>query len=86
MSNTNDTPEQQVKDMQKPPTVAELIQQTRTIPVKNYDAIANQLIQFSELSTIQGVEIIRLQDLLRKHNIQFTIPETQLETPPTTQS
>lgn len=75
-----------VKDSPPPPTVAELIQQTRTIPVKNYDAIANQLIQFSELSTIQGVEIKRLQDLLRKHNIQFTIPEPQLETPETTQS
>lgn len=75
-----------VKDSAPPPTVAELIQQTRTIPVKNYDAIANQLIQFSELSARQGVEIIRLQDLLRKHNIQFTFPEPQLETPETTQS
>lgn len=86
---------------QKPPTVIELIQQTRTIPVTNYDAIANQLIQFSELSNKQAMEIQRLQEILRKNNIQFThspqesvkLPENvavtsepKVETPPTSQS
>lgn len=91
---------------QKPPTIKELVEQSRTIllstqanantaAVNSYDAVAFQLVQFAELSNTQAIEIQRLQELLRKNNIQFTltvklpenkiaVTEPELETPPTT--
>ena len=94
---------------QKPPTVKELIEQSRinllstqananTTAVNSFDAVATQLIIFVEQSSKRDVEIQRLQELLRKNNIDFTlhvepvklsdnlavVPES--ETPPTSES
>lgn len=96
---------------QKPLTVVELIEQGRirllssqandnVTSITSYDTIANELIKFAELSNQHAIEIQRLQELLRKNNIQFTlpvepvklpenvavVPEPKVETPPTTQS
>lgn len=70
---------------QKQLTVTELIQQGRnnllntqananTAAVNSYDTIANQLVQFAELSNKQSVEIKHLQELCRKNGIDFTLP------------
>ena len=70
---------------QKQLTVKELIERGRTLllstqananttSINSYDTIANQLVQFVELSNKQSVEILRLQELCRKNNIQFTLP------------
>lgn len=70
-----------------------------TTSTNGLKTLANQLIQFSELSNTLTIEVKRLQELLRKNNIQFTLPPPEpvklpenlavvpdLETPPTTQS
>lgn len=77
---------------QKPPTVKEFIENGRTILLStqanantaavNYcDGLANQLGQFVELSGKQEVEIQRLQELLRKNNIQFILPVESIKLP-----
>lgn len=70
---------------QKQLTVTELINQGRTIllstqananttSVNSFDAISKQLVMFAEHSNTLAIEVQRLQDLLRKNNIQFTLP------------
>ncbi len=97
---------------QKPKTVTELINEGRihllstqanasTAAINTYDTITNQLVQFAELSNTLTIEVQRLQEILRKNNIQFTlpppepvklpdnvavIPEPKVKTPPTSQS
>jgi len=70
-----------------------------TISHNVYKTIATQLVHFAELSNSQAIEIERLQELLRRNNIQFTLPaepvkfpentanviDAKLETPPTTE-
>ena len=70
---------------QKQKTVQELIDQADmesdraqtnaiTISTNCRKAIAIQLVQFAELSNTLTIEVQRLQELLRKNNIQFTLP------------
>lgn len=95
---------------QNPPTIIELIDKVDsecgkaqinaiTTSTNGIKTLAIQLVQFAELSKKHATEILRLQELLRRNNIQFTlptsepvklpentalVPEPTLETPPTT--
>jgi len=83
---------------QKPPLLQDVVNnmrdnilrtqsQSSTAAITSYDALVEQMGVFVKKSNDQGVEIIRLQELCKKNNINYAIPPvSQIVSPaPSTQ-
>jgi len=59
--------------------------QSQTVAITSYDALVDQLAKFGAQLNDKNVEIVRLQELCKKNNIDYSIPPQMISPAPSTQ-